>query len=817
MQTFRWLKNPQILWLVALLTLIGACSGEPALTSPNQDQADVGADVEANVASSDDDADLDDGCSPDQISCGETCCSPTNGEICQNGQCQPAETDCPSGQTTCGETCCGEDEVCEDGQCQSACDGERCGTDLQLCCEGGDICFGDGCVAPGDDCERSEECAIGEICEPSVGRCLPRDQIAVCEYRPPTGEFSPDVGCTWRSDDLDTSPQRGDIVATPLVANLTDDNGDGLTNTDDIPNIVFPSFDRHGTSCCNEPSTLRILHGDCNDDETMETIASIEEPAINNDSGLALADLNHNGVPEIVGVTNIDGRPQGTAAWTRIADDGSQWEVLWHNEDYPQWNVHTRGGATASVADINGDGQPEVIIGNVVLNGQNGELKWDGVETAQSEGGIGNNAFLGPSSVVADITLDGHQEILAGNSAYDHEGNLLWTYEFDSASSACQGQLRCDGYTAVASFTDEPNPNVVIIRRGDVYILDHQGELVWEQQLPWEDCSRNDNPANESGPPTVADFNGDGSPEIGSAGADFYNIAKMECDVDDWEDRGCAERGILWKTPIQDCSSRATASSVFDFHGDGRAEVVYADEVAFRIYDGTSGEVLFEDDRHESNTRIEMPVIADTNNDGRAEVLVASAYRERGDRPGLWVWKDTDGHWVRTRRIWNQHAYHVTNIEEDGTVPSPPEHNWDNPRLNNFRQNVQPDGLFDAPDLVLRDIELLTTPIECGNQQMLSVEVTVANEGALGVPPGVAVEVELMHESSTVDDHRVETTQRLLPGHFEVFELSFDVDSSLFDTDLDIRANVDPDGAINECDEDNNAFAVSDVVCTIEG
>ncbi len=697
------------------------------------------------------------------------------------------------------------------------CEGEVCGADQELCCEGADICFGEGCVTPGQECERTEECGLEEICEPSMGRCLPREQVAVCEYRPPTGEFQPQVGCTWSSDELDVTPNRGDIVATPLVGNLTDDNGDGLTNTDDIPNIVFPSFNRHVQGCCNEPSTLRILHGDCNEDGTMETLASITEPAINNDSGMALADLNDNGVPEIIGVTNIGGHPTGTVAFTRVADDGSEWEVMWHNEEYPKWNVHTRGGAVVSVADLDASGVPEVIIGNVVLRGDTGELLWDGVETSQGTGGIGNNAFLGPSSVVADITLDGNMEVLAGNTAYDHEGNVLWTYEYTSASSGCHGGLPCDGFTAVANFGDDPHPQVVIVRLGDVYVLDHEGELLWKQEMPRDDCMRDGEPANEGGPPTIADFNGDGELEIGSAGADFYMIAKMECDVDEWEDEGCAERGILWKTPIDDCSSRVTASSVFDFHGDGRAEVVYADEQSFFIYDGQTGEVVFEDDRHESNTRIEMPVIADTNNDGSANVVVASAYRNRGDRPGLWLWADPDGHWVRTRRIWNQHAYHVTNIEEDGTVPVNAERHWENPRLNSYRKNVQPDGLFDAPDLVLRSIEALNTPHQCTSDGEILTQVVVANDGALSVPEGVAVDVTLMDGGSVVDSQRVHTTQRLFPGNVEVFELGWELDSSLIETSLEVHAMVDPDEEYNECDVDNNDYVLTDVICSIQG
>jgi hypothetical protein len=43
--------------------------------------------------------------------------------------------------------------------------------------------------------------------------------------------------------------------------------------------------------------------------------------------------------------------------------------------------------------------------------------------------------------------------------------------------------------------------------------------------------------------------------------------------------------------------------------------------------------------------------------------------------------------WVPTRRIWNQHAYHVTNVREDGTIPQ-----FEKPHceyLNTFRTQIQ--------------------------------------------------------------------------------------------------------------------------------
>jgi hypothetical protein len=86
---------------------------------------------------------------------------------------------------------------------------------------------------------------------------------------------------------------------------------------------------------------------------------------------------------------------------------------------------------------------------------------------------------------------------------------------------------------------------------------------------------------------------------------------------------------------------------------------------------------------------------------------------------------------VRTRRIWNQHHYHVTNIDEDGTVPAHELPNWLSGELNNFRQNVQPQGEFSAPDLIV-DLH-----VQCfADYEVLA---RVRNIGQASVPAGVLI------------------------------------------------------------------------------
>jgi hypothetical protein len=233
-----------------------------------------------------------------------------------------------------------------------------------------------------------------------------------------------------------------EVVMTPAVANLTDDNGDGATDVLDTPDIVFASFDYAADGCCTRRGVLRIVSGACNGDGTMTTHATLRgitsDDWIGNSTGIALGnlhpdDITDERVPEIV-ATFKNG---GTVAWRRTVDDGSAWEVMWQNDDLPT-KQHTRGGAQPSIADLNADGRPEVIIGNLVLDGLTGKgpgdvdlpaeaLAWDGRDLeAISPGanlGIGNNAFLGPVSTVADLDRDGLQEVIAGNTVYNYDGS----------------------------------------------------------------------------------------------------------------------------------------------------------------------------------------------------------------------------------------------------------------------------------------------------------------------------------------------------------------------------------------------------------
>ncbi len=728
-------------------------------------------------------------------------------ERCERGgDCCPGDWECvgttcrpPCAGERCGvfdELCCAPDEVCELGRCLTDCqDRARCGEQLDVCCAAGEMCYGFSCVEPAGACAHQGDCPEGYICEPDLGVCIPEAVVGDCLYHPPVGQFNPTIECRWTPPAGGPTPERNDVVMAPVVGNLSDDDGDGRTNTFDTPDVVFIAYDFEGDGCCNRDGTLHIVSGRCEPDGSMRTLYSNAELGLDNSGGLALGDLDGDGVAEIVAMLNNGRNPQGTVALKRVADDGTQWAVLWTNPDVPGWDVHTRGATQPSLADLDGDGRPEVVVGNAVLAPDDGRLLWDGVVTSGGAGGVGNNAFLGPVSTVADVDLDGEPEVLAGNTCYKPNGEVEWTYTYTTSNSPCGGQLPCDGYTAVGDFDDDDEGEVVIVRRGEVFVLEHDGQLKQRVAIPTDDCAN-----NESGPPTVADFDGDGRPEIGTAAADFYVVVDLDCLAEPLPD-GCLEPGVLWAVANNDCSSRVTASSVFDFDGDGRAEVVYADETNFRIFDGTTGQVLFDDASHGSHTRLEMAVIADVDNDGNAEVVIAEN-ASRDGTPGVEIWGDADDNWVYTRRIWNQHSYHVSNVSETGQVPAYEEPNWLDDYLNNFRQNVQGEGLFYAPDLVIVHLNVV-----CELDQRIYIVFDLMNQGSRMVSAGTPVAIYA--DGAAIET--VETTSALLPGQLEHFERVWELPADLRDRPFELEVVADDRGdgrgEHNECEdggEDNN-------------
>jgi hypothetical protein len=248
-------------------------------------------------------------------------------------------------------------------------------------------------------------------------------------------------------------------------------------------------------------------------------------------------------------------------------------------------------------------------------------------------------------------------------------------------------------------------------------------------------------------------------------------------------------------------------------------------------------------------TATEAPIVADVDGDGRAEIVMVSnrrvwqcdttyanwvkppGYKKAGDPGyhGITVLGDKSDNWVGTRRIWNQHAYHVSNVcdgidqvcataqNAHAALPSPQTDNWTVPWLNNFRQNVQGLGLFNAPDLTVAKV---TVAGGCSKEHT-SVTFTVTNKGSAQVAAGLKITLYFNDPASGGSKlQTVATTKALIPGASETLTVTIQLPTTYGGEAFELHVTADDigdgTGERNECDEGNNT-ALAKVQCTGPG
>lgn len=563
----------------------------------------------------------------------------------------------------------------------------------------------------------------------------------------------------------------------PLVAQLSDDNGDGQINDEDTPDVVFISYDK--LEDFSFPGTIRVLSG--SDGTAIESF-EIPDDRIETYTHLALADIDSDGIVEIVALLydktvvaydHTGGDPiwKSEVIWVK-PEDGSSGSA---KAESAQWSA-------LALADIDADGDSEVIVGNIVLDATNGQILWKGEGpfrgTQLVTGSTGKQPYI--SYAFDLLSTSPGLEVIAGASVYSSSGELLWINEEAG-----------DGFTAVADFDNDSSESagadleIALVNNGRVWLLDHLGEIVWGPTILTQASGGAD--GGNGGPPVVADMNGDGYVEIGVAGMHGYYVL----------DRFGNE---LWKQPIDDTSSHMTGSSVFDFDGDGRTEVVYSDHYYLRIFDGATGDIRFEIENR-NGTAFEYPTIVDVDADGHADILVSSAElpeesRTVGipDHRGIRVYQDANNSWVPTRSLWNQHSYYVDNINADGSIPSVPQASW--PAHNSFRRNLLAGRPQHASiDLALANLQSVLT------DESPAISVELKNRGLDST--GATATVAFYHgDPNNGGELLGEVAVGALVSEESKTVLLRDVVIEQLDTD--IYAIVSHAGTEVECTEENN-------------
>ena len=737
-----------------------------------------------------------------------------------------------------------------------------CGTGA-CTCPAGKSCFGDACIdlAPKTDCEFNNKCAQGQYCDPSVNKCL--DIInQTCTYTPPEGQLEPQL--LWHWDGVMVGGNKHvQVLTTPVV---------GYIDDDEYPDVVV------GAYACKTagwiPGSSNCPSVDLNDGvlvaiggNTGKTIwvgwkpdganKIIGEPRVAGMGHPTIGDLDGDGKSEVLTFLKNGG--------IALFDHTGKWLWSLNNDD-------TKGlhDGTINVVNIDQQGLPEIVVGFIVIG-------WTGNQTitdtptvlwkadkqpiynyAGTTGAVFTIAhdFTDTNATVANRKPDGYADITDGRRMYAFNDKwlsnktlpmFLLAWENTGVGTLARGGSAAAGdiwgpsagevlNNWTTPYTLDGIPEVVTVApveksgvsggwQGAVYVLRaNDGKILFKKEY-----------VGRGGAPVVADMDGDGFPEIGLAARDLLLV------FDPVE-----PNGILWSAVTKDHSSHLTSISVFDFDGKGKSEVVYNDECFLRVYNGEKTppndpdfKRVFFEWPNSSRTYTEYPVIVDINNDNQAEIIVGAnndqlirdgcqaLWKAKKDKDPTFVYPDTGtagvyafhdkfNNWVNTRKVWNQHSYHITNIFDDNKIPQ--KEDFTAATNNTYRQNFQGAGLFNAPNFN-SSTGLSVSASQCPTSMTFSL--LVENKGSIGVKAGLPVAFYLgTPQTSGTLLGLGATTKPLLPGASEVVTFTWNVPLDQQGKVVDVYAVIDddgkPDGSVglyNECNENDNTYELANVTC----
>ncbi|MCC6746005.1 MAG: VCBS repeat-containing protein [Deltaproteobacteria bacterium] len=670
----------------------------------------------------------------------------------------------------------------------------------KTCCKSGEACRFDQCIPTPTACEADKNCQNDTYCENKEcipwGLGPKGNFNASCQVTVPLGVFSPALQCAWSGPEAtDPYPGHKNVYVTPTVVDF-DLDGDPKVRK---PSIVIVTDAGEGggseTSDCVGDTyygVIRVLDGEsCTQQHVVEGVKV--RPSVTP----ALADLNLDGRPEIVagrcggGLVALTYNPQAKKfelLWTSkpnnlgatgygitgpsihdLDDDGKPeilfWGTVWSNTgellDGALGQLPYSYGLFPVAADLDGDKQIELTNGAQVWKWLGG--KWTQPTAANQPAGhvaVADFGTFGTDPTKDDRSkLDGIAEIAVVSSGSVRVQTIDGRVIFGPVAFTGGGT---GGPPTIGDFDKDGRVEVAVAAYSTFSVFDPDcvgtpdektcaskttTGILWAQ--PCEDYS-----SNMTGS-SLFDFDGDGTDETVYADECFTRVY-------------AGKTGEVLFSQYHSSCTWMENPVVADVDGDFKAEIVVPNNTNCGIgcatnpvhpKHPTSGLAMdpiykglrcmgnaecpggtcdqgfcrcTKDEDCANESLVCGPPVEGTPGSGN---VCRSAFKKAFS--GIQVFKEKLDRWVSAPMIWNQHAYSVTHVNENGTIPKTSDwkQNWKQPGLNNFRQNAKGGLSRNAgSDLTVKAV----TPPTCDGGT-LTITAQLCNRGAQGAAAGTSV------------------------------------------------------------------------------
>jgi|HubBroStandDraft_6_1064221.scaffolds.fasta_scaffold00131_22 hypothetical protein len=300
---------------------------------------------------------------------------------------------------------------------------------------------------------------------------------------------------------------------------------------------------------------------------------------------VAVADVDGDGNPDLVVATGylcgncadgdvsvLLGNGDGTFRLTRTYESGGD------------------GTNAVAVADVNGDGKPDILVANVVggvrgERGVAGVLLGDGKGSFQGAGIYGDGQFV-LAMAIGDLNGDGKPDLVEANQCRYQctEGDVsLYLGRGDGSLKAPVHYATGGIYTwglAIADVNGDGKPDLIVASEcggsancyGVVGVLFGNGDGTFQKVVPY--ASGGDGAVSVA----VADVNGDGKPDLIVANSclNYNNCSEGVISVLLGNGDGTFQKPVLYGSG----GDYASSVTVADVNGDGKLDLVVANSCA---------------------------------------------------------------------------------------------------------------------------------------------------------------------------------------------------------------------------------------------